>query len=230
MKVIFDHINGFGKVSDQDFIYSQPHGVLEPGESEAQALANGWIPWDGAWFNLRSVRIDLSEYKPHETTKRLSRHIDYQYEKFVDQPFYRELYEKYCSHHGFQRTITWEQLFTGDIISYSLNGVVIGYSAVEVYDEAFVATQFVWDYENPKLSLGKVAQMFECIVAKQLGCTHVYILGGYEKCCMYKSDFYGFEWWTGSEWSKDKDLYKKLCLRDEAAIVTYDDNDLRADQ
>lgn len=230
MKVIFDHINGFGKVSDQDFIYSQPHGVLEPGETEAQALANGWIPWDGAWFNLRSVRIDLSEYKPHETTKRLSRHIDYQYEKFVDKLFYRELYEKYCSHHGFQRTITWEQLFTGDIISYSLNGVVIGYSAVEVYDEAFVATQFVWDYENPKLSLGKVAQMFECIVAKQLDCTHVYILGGYEKCCMYKSDFYGFEWWTGTEWSKDKDLYKKLCLRDEAAIVTYDDNDLRADQ
>ncbi len=230
MKIIFDHINGFGKVSDQDFIYSQPHGILEPGETAAQALANGWIPWDGVWFNLRSVRIDLSEYKPHETTKRLSRHIDYQYQKFEDQLIYRELYEKYCSHHGFQRTITWEQLFTGDIISYMLNGIVIGYSAIEVYDEAFVATQFVWDYENPKLSLGKVAQMFECVVAKQLGCTHVYILGGYEKCCTYKSDFYGFEWWTGTEWSKDKDLYKRLCLRDEAAIVTYDDNDLRADQ
>ena len=229
MIIRFDHINGFGKVSDQDFIYSQPHGILEPGETAAQALANGWIPWDGAWFNLRSVRINLSEYKPHETTKRLSRHIDYQYQKFEDSPFYRELYEKYCAHHGFQRTITWDQLFTGDIISYSLNGVVIGYSAVEVYDEAFVATQFVWDYENPKLSLGKVAQMFECIVARELGCTHVYILGGYEKCCMYKSDFYGFEWWTGTEWSKDKELYKKLCLRDEAAIVTYDDSDLRTD-
>lgn len=230
MKIIFDHINGFGKVSDQDFIYSQPHGVLEPGETEADALANGWIPWDGDWYNLRSVRIDLSAYKPHETTRKLARLVDFMYEEFEDKLLYRHIYDLYCKHHGFERTITWQQLFTGDIISYSQLGQVIGYSAVEVYDTAFVATQFVWDYANPKLSLGKVAQMYECEVAKMLGCTHVYILGGYEKCCLYKSDFYGFEWWTGTEWSTDKELYKKLCLRDEAAIVTYDDSDLRAEQ
>lgn len=228
--MVFDHINGFGKVSDQDFVYSQPHGIMEEGETADEALAAGWIPWDGSWYNLRSVRIDLGEYKPHETTRKLSRLIDFMYQKFEDKPIYRKLYEAYCKHHGFQRTITWEQLFTGDIISYSYQGEIIGYSAVERYDTAFVATQFVWDYANPKLSLGKVAQMYECEVAKMLGCTHVYILGGYENCCMYKSDFYGFEWWTGSEWSKDKDLYKKLCLRDEAAIVTYDDSDLRTDQ
>lgn len=228
MRVVFDHINGFGKVSDQDFIYSQPHGVLEEGERPADAFEKGWIPWDGVWYNLRSVRIDLTEYKPHETTRKLGRLVDFMYEKFEDTPLYRQLYEKYCAHHGFQRTITWEQLFTGSIISYSQGAGVIGYSAVEQYDTAFVATQFVWDYAEPKLSLGKVAQMYECEVAKMLGCTHVYILGGYEKCCMYKSDFYGFEWWTGKEWSKDKELYKKLCLRDEAAIVTYDnDSDLR---
>lgn len=227
MKVFFDHISGFGKVSDQDFIYSQPHGMLEPGETEVEALENGWIPWDGAWFNIRSVRIDLSEYKPHDTTRKLARQVDFVYEKFEDKPIYRSLYEAYCKHHGFERTITWEQLFTGNIISYHQGGNLIGYSAVEHYDTAFVATQFVWDYANPKLSLGKVAQMYECEVAKMLGCTHVYILGGYEKCCMYKGDFYGVEWWTGREWSRDRILYKKLCLRDEAAIVTYDDSDLR---
>jgi hypothetical protein len=64
--------------------------------------------------------------------------------------------------------------------------------------------------------------MYECEVAKMLGCTHVYILGGYEKCCLYKSDFYGFEWWTGLEWTTDKQLYKNLCERDDKAIVTYD--------
>jgi arginyl-tRNA--protein-N-Asp/Glu arginylyltransferase len=222
MKVIFDHINGFGKVSDQDFIYSEPHGILEEGESEVEAFEKGWIPWDGAWYNLRSVRINLLEYKPHETTKRLSKHIDFVYEKFEDKLIHRELYESYCKHHGFERTVTWEQLFTGNIISYFNNGILIGYSAVEKYDNAFCATQFVWNYETPKLSLGKVAQMYECEVAKMLGCTHVYILGGYEKCCLYKSDFYGFEWWTGLEWTTDKELYKNLCERDNKAIVTYD--------
>jgi len=221
MKVVFNHIAGFGKVKDLDFIYSEPHGILEEGETEVEAFEKGWILWDGVWYNIRSVRIDLSEYKPHETTKRLSRHIDFMYEEFKDKPVYRELYEKYCKHHGFQRTITWEQLFTGNIISYLHEGKIIGYSAVEKYDTVFCATQFVWDYETPKLSLGKVAQMYECEVAKMLGCTHVYILGGYEKCCLYKSDFYGFEWWTGLEWSRDKELYKSLCERDDKVILTY---------
>jgi hypothetical protein len=89
--VKFDHIEGFGKVSDQDYIYSQPYGELEPGEKPSDALNQGWIPWDGDWYNLRSVRIDLSDYKPHDTTKRLSRHIDFMYEKFEDKPIYREL-------------------------------------------------------------------------------------------------------------------------------------------
>lgn len=221
MKVVFNHIVGFGKVKDLDFIHSEPHGILEEGETEVEAFEKGWILWDGVWYNIRSVRIDLSEYKPHETTKRLSRHIDFMYEEFKDKPVYRELYEKYCKHHGFQRTITWEQLFTGNIISYLHEGKIIGYSAVEKYDTVFCATQFVWDYETPKLSLGKVAQMYECEVAKMLGCTHVYILGGYEKCCLYKSDFYGFEWWTGLEWSRDKELYKSLCERDDKVILTY---------
>lgn len=221
MKVVFNHIVGFGKVKDLDFIHSEPHGILEEGETEVEAFEKGWIIWDGIWYNIRSVRIDLSEYKPHETTKRLSRHIDFMYEEFKDKPVYRELYEKYCKHHGFQRTITWEQLFTGNIISYLHEGKIIGYSAVEKYDTVFCATQFVWDYETPKLSLGKVAQMYECEVAKMLGCTHVYILGGYEKCCLYKSDFYGFEWWTGLEWSRDKELYKSLCERDDKVILTY---------
>jgi hypothetical protein len=43
---------------------------------------------------------------------------------------------------------------------------------------------------------------------------------------LYKSDFYGFEWWTGTEWSTDKELYKKLCLRDETAKVEYEEHDL----
>ena len=226
MKVIFDHINGFGKVSDQDFIYSQPHGVLEEGESPSEALSNGWIPWEDAWYNLRSVRINISGYKPHETTRKKAKLVDFMYQKFEDKPVYRELYEKYLVHHGFLRTITWEQLFTGCMIEYSVMGKIIGYSCIEQYEDALVATQFVWDYAEPSLSLGKVAQLYECETAKALGCKYVYILGGYEQCCLYKSDFYGFEWWTGSEWSTNKELYKKLCLRDEAAKVEYEEYDL----
>lgn len=224
MKIVFDHISGFGKVSNQDFIYSNPQGILEPGETAAEAFDKGWILWDGFWYNLRSVRINLAQYKPNKTTEKLSRQIRYTYEVFTDKPVYRELYEQYCNYHGFKRTITWEQLFTGNVICYYHQNILVGYSTVQQYDHAFLASQFVWNYKDPKLSLGKVAQMYECQIARQeLGCTHVYLLGGYEKCCLYKADYKGFEWWTGSNWSQDKTLYKTLCERDERALVQYDD-------
>lgn len=215
MKIVFDHIQGFGKVCHQDFIYSNPVGHLEDGESAESALEAGWIPWDGVWYNLRSVRIDLSQYKPGDTTRRLSHKIDFIYQDFQDKPLYWELYDQYCEYHGFERLISWDQLRSHHMISYSHNNQEIGFSSVRQFDKAMVAFQFVWDYKDPKLSLGKVAQLYECEVAKMLGCSHVYILGGYEKKCLYKSDFHGFEWWTGTEWSKDKALYQELCMRDE---------------
>jgi arginyl-tRNA--protein-N-Asp/Glu arginylyltransferase len=83
-----------------------------------------------------------------------------------------------------------------------------------------VAYQFIWDYQDPKLSLGTVAQYYECETAKLLNCEYVYLLGGYELCCLYKSKYPGFEFWTGAEWSKDIELYTELVTRDEKIIIT----------
>ena len=40
--------------------------------------------------------------------------------------------------------------------------------------------------------------------------------------CVYKSMYQGFEWWTGSEWSKDKEAYKILCNSDTNTKDIYD--------
>lgn len=220
MRIVFDHIEGFGKVSEQDFIYSQPQGFLEPREKPENALNKGWIPWDGAWYNVRSVRINLKHYKHHTATKRLAKKIQAVYQEFSNLPEYIALYDKYLQHHKFERTITWDQLSTTQMICYHYEQKLIGYSLIDVYENAIVTTQFVWDYAEPKLSLGKVAQFNECRLAALLDCDYVYILGGYEKCCLYKADFYGMEWWTGSAWSSDQELYKQLCLRDERISIT----------
>jgi hypothetical protein len=219
MKIVFDHVHGFGKVCHQDFIYSHPVGHLEEKESPVKALEEGWIPWDGVWYNLRSVRIDLATYKPHKSTRRLSHKIECRMQEFNYTEEFQQIYEDYCNYHNYQRDITWGQINSQKMIVYYVDQQPVGFSAVEKYDSALVAFQFVWNYKDPKLSLGKVAQMFECEAAKTLGCTHVYILGGYEKKCLYKSDFYGFEWWTGKEWSKDKELYQQLCIRDEEIVL-----------
>lgn len=223
MKVYFDHLSGFGKVSDLEVIVNCAYGILESGESSVDALLQGWIPWEDRWYNERSTRINLVEYKPTKTTKKLSKNIIVEagsVDASLEQ--YMELYDKYCKYHGFKRDIQMSSFKDCSVIEYHTDRL-IGISLYKKYDTQFVAYQFIWDYADPKLSLGTVAQMVECDTAKILGCEYVYLLGGYEQCCLYKSNYKGFEFWTGKEWSKDIELYKQLVERDEKIkIINYD--------
>lgn len=223
MKIYFDHINGFGKVSDLEIIVNCAYGILEENESSIDALKEGWIPWEGKWYNERSTRIDLAEYKPTKTTKKLSKRIILEHGDVAGNlEAYMELYDKYCTHHGFKRDIKLESFKDCNVIEYWAD-TLVGISLYKQFDTQFVAYQFIWDYADPKLSLGTVAQMYECETAKLLGCEYVYLLGGYEKCCLYKSNYSGFEFWTGKEWSKDIELYTRLVERDEQIkIENYD--------
>lgn len=223
MKVYFDHVTGFGKVSDLEVIVNCAYGILEPNESDIDALKQGWIPWEGKWYNERSTRINLSEYSPSKTTKKLAKNIivelgslDASLEK------YEELYDKYCKYHGFKRDIKLESFKDCSVIEYHTDEL-IGISLYKQFDTQFVAYQFIWNYADPRLSLGTIAQMVECETAKLLSCEYVYLLGGYEQCCLYKSNYRGFEFWTGQEWSTDVDLYRRLIERDELIkIENYD--------
>ena len=51
------------------------------------------------------------------------------------------------------------------------------------------ATYFAWDYENPKLSMGNIANKNEIARYKRLGYDYLY-LGGY---CEYKTKLQGYE-------------------------------------
>ena len=223
MKIFFDHVNGFGKISDYEVIINCAYGILEESETETEALENGWIPWKGKWYNERSTRIKLDFFRPTKTTKRLSNKIKILKGSFIDKmKEYEELHKKYCQHNSFQRNISLESFEGCEVIEYwtdKLNAI----SIYKMFETNMVVYQFLWDYEDPKLSLGNVAQMIECESAKETDCNYVYLLGGYEKCCEYKSNYKGFQFWTGKNWSMDTELYKNLVSRDEKIkILNYD--------
>jgi arginyl-tRNA--protein-N-Asp/Glu arginylyltransferase len=199
MKVVFDHIKGFGKVSDIEVIVPCAYGILEDNESSEEALKNGWIPWEGRWYNERSTRLDLKIYKPSKTTKKIRKKIEVKYGDIENNIYlYEKLHESYCDYHGFKRDIKLESFSGCDVIEYWTDKL-IAISIYKVFENQFVAYQFIWDYSDPKLSMGTVAQMIECEKALELNCEYVYLLGGYEKCCAYKSQYHGFEFWTGIE-------------------------------
>lgn len=224
MKVFFDHITGFGKIKHMDFIMSEPYGILEANESEEDAILQGWVPWsDGRWYNIRNVRINLQEYKPSKTTKKLAKRVIVKAGNIeANLEKYRLLYSKYCEYHKFQRIIEFDDFKECSVIEY-WDGDLIGISLYQVFGKQLIVYEFIWNYHDPKLSLGTIAQMTECETAKVLNCEYVYLLGGYELCCLYKSNFKGFEFWTGNEWSKNVELYKQLIERDELIkIENYD--------
>lgn len=210
MKIYFDHLSGFGKISDYELIVNCAYGILEPSEEPSDALSTGWVPWKGRWYNERSTRIDLKDYRPSKTTKRLSHKVTIKHTTFGN---YDDMYRAYCEYNGFKRDIY--DFSDCTVIEYYTDRLV-GVSIYKIIGGEFVAYQFITDYSDPKLSLGSVAQMFECEYAASIGCKYVYLMAGYEGCCRYKANYYGFEFWTGFEWSRDVELYNKLIDRDES--------------
>lgn len=218
IQVIFDHIQGFGRITQEDFIYSDPKGIAR-GLDFVDYLEQGWVEWQEYWYNLRSTRISVKDYEPTKTVRKLAKRIDTEVVS-VDKEtltILKPIYESYVEAKEFKRDIRLEDFKGYKAILYSYEGKVVGASIYRIYKQdsklAMVVYQFLWDYNDPKLSLGNVAQHYEITLVKDYA-SHVYLLGGYEQSCIYKSQFKGFEWWTGLNWSKDIPLYTKLCNRD----------------
>ena len=77
MKIYFDHINGFGKISNQDLIYTEIFGYPEINDDFDDLLENGWLPWNNYWFQARSTRYNLSLIDFHKKTKKIAKKIEY---------------------------------------------------------------------------------------------------------------------------------------------------------
>ena len=64
--------------------------------------------------------------------------------------------------------------------------------------------------------ISKITVDMEATYAKSKGMSELYLGSGYEKGSIYKSQYRGFEWWTGTSWSTDKKKYVRLCERDSS--------------
>jgi len=230
MLINFDHVLGFGKMTNQDFIYSCPEGILEKKENPDDALSKGWIPWKGKWYNHRSVRINLKNYYPSKNTKKDLNKIEATFcaiNELKDNNRIEEIYDIYCKKNNFIKSTLIQDIVheSSCFFEFKKNNQIKGYTFCTLYKKSMVSSEFIQDFTCDNISLGSISQHHECSQAKSLEKDYVYILGGYETTCLYKCNFHGMEWWTGKEWTTDIDLYKKLCERDsKIKIENYDNN------
>jgi len=109
-----------------------------------------------------------------------------------DKAKLRRIYSQYCKHKNFKSV---EPLFDFDIdysdtIGYYDDNVLVAFTLVQRLDvESVRGIQFAWDYTNPKLRLGWIANYHECAFYKSLGYRYYY-LGQHDS---YKSKIDGYE-------------------------------------
>ena len=218
MKITYDHF--FGQQEKNNIQLYHANLLCEPHE-EAQALANGWLLYNDGWYQSRSTRIVLNDWKHQQAV--------YNYQlKFVDTPNeeYKKVWDRYLYEKKFEplydpfvlseRDAWMEYYWRGCAFPDNLRGFTkfTKYSGgLESQFNAYII-HVQWEFGTEMLH-------HEVEYAKSIGLEHLYIGSGYEKSSIYKAHLNGFEWWTGAEWSRDKNTYIELCRRD-SSITTLE--------
>lgn len=186
---------------------------------EKEALENGWLFIKNEWYACRSVRIDLSKYK-RKTLKHTIEIIPFTNQSVRD--IVTKINEQYLVYKKFAEVYDiFVDLDRANWLIFKDEGEPIAFTKFNRYKGGIESQFTAWNYHKPKMSVGKLIVDYEVAYAQLLGHDHLYIGQGYELGSKYKSDFAGFEWWTGSEWSTDKEKYKALCAHD-SEINTID--------
>lgn len=220
MKIAFDHIDGWGKVTETDVIHA-PCWATPDFESPDDMLEAGWLPWQGRWFPARSVRVDVERSEFGRTVRKCSRKVEVLERRPLPDEM-ESVVHFYMEKKGFRSRHVFDEIYQNldyRYLTYRHEDVTVGFVAYLIYPRSFVGVQFAWDYMTPQLSLGSASTYHEIRVARREGCRHYYMMGGYEVASAYKADLEGFSWWTGREWSEDRALYLGLCERDSHIVV-----------
>lgn len=227
MKFSFDTIQGFGKITHQDFIYNPIE--FYPTDFE-EALSFGLLPDEASinkpisWFASRSTRIKVSDFVATKTSIKYSKRIEVKEIKkeeiFLYLDTLKQIFADYIKVKDYGKPYNIEPLLTNNInekvvLLYSYQNIPVAFCVLRVFKNSMCSLQFAWNYLEPKLSLGTVSQLIECEFAKKYKIEYDYLMPAYELSCMYKSNFKGLEWFTGKNWSNDIELLKKLMERDE---------------
>ena len=215
MKLYWRHF--FGNQKRNDIILSDVWAEVKYYE-EKDAIESGWLYQSGYWYQSRSTRLNLKGY---DKKINLPKNYSYRFESpdKIDMNKLDSIYKQYITVKNF--IDFWNPLEdmtrSKFVVIYDDNNEPVAFTKMNMYNGAIEGNAFAWDYKQPKHQLGKKIIDIEAHIALELGYEHLYQGYGYEECAKYKADFFGFEWWTGTEWSGDKVLYKLLCENDSSA-------------
>ena len=238
MKIYYEH--HYGRMTDCDFSFCTVHAKEVDGLEEGDALENGWTKDEeenrgDLWWQTRSTRLDVSKFKFNRKARKMLKpavgiETVFKPARECNLQELKEVYYKYSNYKNYPIEDNYiedclkdvDQKYVGE---YRENGILRGYVICRIHHKsakAMTSIQFCWDYENPKMFLGKFSVVKEIEYAKSKGFNWVYMGDGYQKICEYKCYFPGFQFWTGKRWTSDMKLYKTLISNDDKVETIQD--------
>jgi len=237
MELIFDHT--LGKQEHTDVVLCRPMAMVDSDE-EHEALERGWLALDHpvmnreVWYQSRSTRIDLDRYKPRypkhqwdgrdiglkiidasEMVRLLG--LPHIYDQYMKRKGFSQDYTPFAHYHDRDQFMLFYVGTADNIIGFTKQKryryEMDHYSTIDTYDSRDLAGLESVIHANT-MAISDITLDMEIEWASMNDVSYFYMGSGYEKSSLYKANFRGFEWWTGTQWSTDKKQYRRLCERD----------------
>lgn len=216
MKIRFDTTSG---VDTKKWECLLTVSCTPEGEPPDELLSGGWLfdPVTKDWYMSRSVRIDLEKWSASSSSA-----------ESVSSYEWREISS--LSESDLQMLTNYRR--ERGIINYphetfsSFGSVNLEKGFSDLGNCWYMTVNFessslypicAFEKSGTRTSPGKACWTRACQASKDRGSSHLYVYEGYGPTNGYKAASSGFEWWDGSRWSNNRELYLE-CLRDDGSL------------
>ena len=237
MELLFDHT--LGKQEQQDLVICRPMAIVDRDE-EAEAIDRGWLALDHpvmdreVFYQSRSTRIDLDLYKPrYKTHTYEGEKIGYKiidasemvkllslpsiYKQYMKRKKFGADYDPFGHYHARDQFMVFYLGTADNVVGFTKQKRYRyqeeNYSTIDTIDSQDLAGLESVIHANT-IPISDITLDLEIEWAANNYVRYFYMGSGYELSSEYKANYRGFEWWTGTEWSRNKKEYRRLCRRD----------------
>jgi len=136
-------------------------------------------------YQFARINLAQTSYKPS---------VDWVYLPEPNIPLLKYIYKSYCTYKQFASVMPlFDSQFRDpmtDVLGYREHGELVAFSLMRRLDEENVlASQFAWNYHNPRTRLGIESLKTECAIYRDRGFKFLYL----DQAHLYKQGIEGFE-------------------------------------
>jgi len=228
MKVFFEEY----KTDYKNYVFGyRTWAEMESSDKIEEIYKMGFLPYSGGenrknlFYLARSLRVDLKKFKPNSENRRISKKINLGFERKLipindfnieDKDFLNFCNKYFKERHRMDilKSGKLEKIVKSGILSHIVEytdneGEIIGYVFLVAGKKISHFWFSFYDLAYIRRYLGLWMMMNEILEAQKEKKEFMYLGTCYGDKALYKTNFDFIEWWTGKEWSKDRNFLRK---------------------